>query len=329
MKGLAYIGKIIKIEDVIGADRIESATVICGTGGKWRGVISKGDFSNGEFVIVYLPDAILLPSEHLAFMEKHKWRVKMCRFKGVPSEVLITKITNIVAPLGTDVTQLLGVTKHEKPVPANLQGQALDAFPGFIPKTDEPNYQKVPELVALMQGKPYYISEKVDGSSTTAYKFDGHFGVCSRNFELVPSESNGFWQMAAKYDLEKKLPDGIALQWETAGPGVQSNPMGLSELSAFAFSAYDIKQREYLSLDRFLTICDSTGMPNCKIVENGLNFEYSDVSLLGEGKYPNDTPREGVVVRTQNNYGHAPISFKIINLAFEEAKEKRCKKKAA
>ncbi len=36
---LVYIGKIIAMEAIEGADFIASATVICGKGGKWKGIV--------------------------------------------------------------------------------------------------------------------------------------------------------------------------------------------------------------------------------------------------------------------------------------------------
>ncbi len=38
----------------------------------------------------------------------------------------------------------------------------------------------------------------------------------------------------------------------------------------------------------------------------------------GEGVYLNGKQREGVIIRSQQNDGHAPISFKVINLGFEK-----------
>src|SRR5574337_337127 len=225
-KGLVYIGKIIDLQPIPGADFIISATVVCGEGGKWKGIVKKSDFCKGDLCTVYLPDSIIPESEQMQFMAKSNWRVKMQRFKGAPSEVLIMP-GHWIFPVGTDVTENFGVVKYHKPVPAHLQGLAKGYFPDFIPKTDEPNYQRSPELVEYLIGKPYYITEKMDGSSTTAYRWKGNFGVCSRNLELKRDEKNGYWKIALKYGLQQKLPEGIALQCETCGPGVQRNPSGL------------------------------------------------------------------------------------------------------
>lgn len=302
---------------ILGADFIVSVTVVCGEGGRWRGVVKRGMFVLGEKCMVYLPDSILPESEDLRFMERHGWRVKMCRFKGSPSEVLIMPIKGADYPIGTDCTHLCGVSKFFKPIPANLQGKSIDFFPSFIPKTDELNYQRHFDLVEQLDGHPYYITEKADGSSSTAYKRNGHFGVCSRNLELFKDYNNGYWQIAKKYELEQNLPDGIAIQWETCGPNIQSNPMGLKEIEGFAFSAYNIENHKYLEMSDFLDLGTELKFPTVEIIEKNASFDKNSVETLGEGVYKNGKQREGVVVRSQKNVGHSPISFKVMNLNYE------------
>lgn len=328
---LVYIGKVIDIQPIEGADFIISATVVCGAGGKWKGVVRKKDFILNDLCTVFLPDSLLDPDvhSHMSYMKDSNWRVKMRRFKGAPSEVVITKLSDQtfsdaneqIMKVGLDVTDDLEVVKYDKPVPSNLQGKMVGEFPGFIPKTDEPNYQNAEgqEYQERLQGQPYYITEKCDGSSTTAFKYKGKFGVCSRNWELERDENNGYWQMAIKYQLESNLPEGLAIQWETCGLGIQSNPMGLSEISAFAFSGYNIEEHRYLTMMELWSLLDILKFPTCKIEKVGMEFDKNNVTLLGEGKYANGKQREGVVVRSQDNIlGGKPISFKVINLNYEK-----------
>ena len=320
-RGLVYIGQIVDMEKVENAHFLASATVVCGKGGKWRGVVRKNECAVGQKCLVYLPDAVVPECDQMRFMESRNWRVRMCRFRGAPSEVLIMPIpegTVWEMAVGVDVTAACGVTRYFKPIPVSLQGLAKGQFPSFVPKTDELNYQSHEQLVADLHGKPYYITEKADGSSTTAFKHKGEFGLCSRNLELVHSESNGYWQVAAKYKLADKLPDGFALQWETCGPRIQTNPMGLKEVDGYAFSAYNIEERRYLTMDEFLPFCRKLGFPTVAVLQIGPEFDKSTVAMLGEGKYSNGKEREGVVVRSQVNCcGASPISFKVINLSYE------------
>jgi RNA ligase (TIGR02306 family) len=319
-EGLVYVGKIIALDKIPNADHIVSATVVCGAGGKWRGIVRKVDFDVNDLCIVYLPDALIPVSEEMRFMASSGWRVKMRRFRGAPSEVVIVKIQGYKNgyEIGQDITDLCGVTKYHKPIPAHLQGFAKGSFPEFIPKTDEPNYQRHFDLVEQLEGKPYYITEKADGSSTTAYRYKGEFGICSRNLELKHSEENGYWKVATKYKLEENLPEGYAIQWETCGPGIQSNPMGLKEIDGFVFSAYKIDEHRYLTMLELLHLTEKLRFPMCRIQKMGSSFSKEGVEVLGEGLYLNGHQREGVVVRSQMNLGSAPISFKVINLGFEK-----------
>lgn len=327
--GLVYIGKIISLKPIEGADYIVSATVECGKGGKWRGVVRNTDFKVNDLCIVYLPDSLIPENELMKFMEKTKWRVRMCRFKGSPSEVVIIKneVNNYLLKgkhysiLGYDLTKELGVKKYHKPVPENLKGKALGEFPGFIPKTDEPNYQNSvgQEYIELLQGKPYYIAEKADGSSTTAYRYKGKFGVCSRNWELERDEKNGYWEIAIRYDLENKLPEGYAIQWETCGPKIQNNPMGWNKTQGLMFSAYNIEEKRYCTFTELCTLSERLNFPMVMIIKSHPSFNKEGVELLGEGNYDNGKPREGVVIRSKENLlGHKPISFKVINLNYEK-----------
>lgn len=265
-----------------------------------------------------MPDAQVPPNDEMKFLESSHWRVRMRRFKGAPSEVIIMPLKNCVHNIGDDFTEYLGVTKYYKPIPAQLNGDAIGDFPSFIPKTDEPNYQRSEDLINELVGKPYYITEKADGSSTTAYKNLGIFGLCSRNLELKRNPDNGYWKVALKYNLEEKLPDGIAIQWETCGPGIQSNPMGLKEIEGFIFSGYNIYQHKYLEYHELCELSKSLGFPMVQILEHDDSFHKEGIELLGEGLYSNGKQREGVVVRSLFNHGYKPISFKVINLRFEK-----------
>ncbi len=321
--GLVYVGKIISLDPIPGADFIVCATVGCGKGGKWRGVVRKSEFNLKDICTVFLPDSLIPEREDMKFMESSNWRVRMRRFKGAPSEVVIIpyQLPSELTYIGADITPMYGVTKYYKPVPANLQGEALGEFPSFIPKTDEPNYQSAEgiEYVEKLHRKPYYITEKADGSSTTAYRYKDHFGVCSRNWELVPDEKNGYWEIAYKYKIHEKLPEGIAIQWETCGPKIQSNPMRLSQIEGFAFSAYDIPGKKYFTFDEFVKVCTDLKFPMVPVIAIDDCFYKDGVETLGEGIYSNGIQREGVVVRsTENLLGHKPISFKVINLNYEK-----------
>lgn len=319
-RGLAYIGKVTELHPIAEADRIESAVVVCGAGGRWTGVVKKGDFSIGDRCSVLLQDAVVKPDERWNFLERSGWRVRMARFRGAPSECVILPPTDGFE-VGDDITESLGVEKYQKAIHASLAGDAIGDFPPFIPKTDEPNYQRARQLMEALDGLPYVVTVKADGSSGTAYRHDGRFGVCSRNQELKEGPT-GYWRVAKKYGIHERLPEGYAVQYEVVGPKIQSNPLGLKEIDALAFSVWDIANREYLGHDEFVSFCADIGFPTVDIVKCGESFCYSDddLRLLAEGLYPGGKQREGVVIRSRAAMRVAGerLSFKVINLLYRD-----------
>ena len=320
---VATIGRVVAIEAIPDADRIESVTVVCGAAGKWRGVCKKGEQQVGNLCEVYLQDALLPQGERFAFMERSQWRVRMSRFRGAVSECLIMPLT-VDGMIGDDIGERVGVVKYEKPVPYSVGGDILAAFPSFLPKTDEMNFQAVPELVQSMRGKPFYCTVKADGTSVTVYRHEGHFGVCSRNWEMKETDGNALWQLAKRYRLSYTLPEGMALQFEGVGPGIQGNPMGLAELEARLFNVIYIDERRYGSAAELLQAATSLDIPTVWIESYGGILDASDDSLQrrAEGTYLNGRQREGIVIRSLESFPlFAPDrpSFKVINLLYKES----------
>lgn len=331
---LAWAGRIERLRPIEKADRILLAEVICGEGGKWSGVVRKGEFSEGDACTVFLQDAVVPKTDSLSFMEAHGWRVKMARFRGAPSECVIIAGTDGAA-LGDDLTQRLGVVKYSRPVHGSLSGDALGPFPSMIPKTDEPNFQGARWMLHEMEGLAWVATAKMDGMSTTAYRNSDHFGVCSRNLELKPSDSSAQWKIARKYELPERLLDGFAIQWETCGPKIQGNPLGLLDHDGYVFDVYDFRERRYLSHDAARDFLFDTriAMPVVPTVFNGQPWPDKRIwqpdgdgylQLLAEGPYPvTGRQREGVVIRptreTRCERNGSRLSFKVLNLKYTEA----------
>lgn len=329
MTGLVYVGKVCNVYPIEKADRIESLEVICGEGGKWRGTAQKGQFKIGETCRVFLQDSLLPTTEEFKFMEKNNYRVKMMKLRGVPSEVLIMPTVSVF-DVGTDITEICGVTKYQKPLSPQLSGIAKGTFPAFIPKTDEPNFQTVTAMVEFMKGRPFYSTVKVDGSSATIYSYKDTFGCCSRNLELKETEGNHIWNIARKYRLEEYLKGReLAFQFEVAGPGIQGNPLGLKEVSPFLFNIYSIEHQQYLAITEIREICQVIKFPIVEVVDYEKEFMFSsddELRKYAEGVYPNGKQREGVVIRPMLEYSiiddigrnRGRVSFKIINLLYKE-----------
>jgi RNA ligase (TIGR02306 family) len=251
----------------------------------------------------------------------------MMRLRGVPSEVLIMPLISgfMSYDIGSDITDISGVTKYVKQIPVNMSGLCYGSFPSFIPITDEELFQKVPDVVEMMVGNPFYSSVKVDGSSATVYQHEDHFGCCSRNIELKETEGNAIWSISKKYNLQEKLKYmNIALQFEIAGPGIQKNKLGLKEVTPFLFDIYSIEDRVYYGFDDFISMAASLDFPTVHMLESGNKFGMNNDDLLrkyAEGTYPNGQQREGVVIRTMEpefTVKGNRTSFKVINLLYKD-----------
>lgn len=314
---LAVVGIVSSVTPIAGADRIQQVHVHCGDAGDWSAVASV-DIEPRDRVTVFLQDALLPAHERWAFMERHKWRVRMARFKGVPSEcVIVAGAPPMLA--GTDLTEALGVTKYYKPLPDSLSGDAIGPFPSFIHKTDEANFQAVPETVARMDGAYWVATEKCDGSSCTVWNDeDGQMHVASRNLELTETNAKGagnsYWRTARQYDM-RQLPPGCALQYEVVGPGVQGNPMGLDKVEGRAFTLYDYRAHQRRDFSDLLTVCAAIGIPLARPVCSGLGSLNADqLRKMAETTYPSGNPVEGIVIRPFSG----DWSFKVLNLHYKD-----------
>ena len=316
---LSYIGIIDEIRNIPGAERIESAIVECNIGGKWQGCIQKGVFSIGDKCNVFLQDAILPEVAAYEHMRKYKFRVKMCRFLKVPSEVLITP-EFYAGYVGEEISDRVGVVKYEKEIAVSIQGETKGNFPSFIPKTDEINFQAIPDLLSIISGKIFYATIKYDGTSSTFYHNKGELGCCSRNLEKKLDKPHVYSAIDQKYRITEQLRGlgNYAVQGEIVGPGIQKNKLGLKEPEIRVFDIWDIDHRMYIDMDLVFRMCKEMSLPTVELVDCNEwamdNFEQ--MRLFAERTYPNGKHAEGVVVRVLGM--ESRISFKIINLLYKD-----------
>lgn len=319
--GLAYAGIIQALHPIENADRLELAMVDCQGGGQWSGVVAKGQFLAGQGCVAILQDAVVPQTEEFDFLKKQKYRVKMLRLRGVPSECVIVPLPAGSMP-GDDVTEQLGIQKYEKVLHGQIAGDELGQFPSFIPKTDEPNFQTARRLIRALYGRPYVVTVKADGSSGTAYRKGDHFGVCSRRLELKEG-NDAYWQVAKRYSLRDRLDDGLALQFEVVGPGIQKNPLGLKEVDGLGFNVWSMKDHDHLPFRAAEKVFNDLGMSTVEHFSSFDSFTMSDDemrSLAESITYPNGSPAEGIVIRALDGSRHLNerISFKVINLKYKD-----------
>ena len=335
---LASIQKILDIQPIPDADAIEVATIQ-----GWKVVVKKGDFQIGDLAIYFEVDSFLPICETFEFLRKgcykrlvdgtEGFRLRTIRLRKQLSQGLLMPIEilrhdfgllsdestgefdDFIWNEGDNVTELVNVIKYDPPLPACLAGDTIGRFPSFLIKTDETRIQSIPEKLEELKGKHYYITTKLDGTSATFYNKDGDLGACSRNLEKKYNEDNTFWKMADKYNLKTVLQNGIALQGEIVGPGIQKNPLMLKDIDFYVFNGFNIPEARYFTLAELIVFTKDNGLKMVPIEEVNDEFNYTLDELLerAKGKYEGtERNKEGIVVRSLDK----SISFKVLNNDF-------------
>lgn len=250
----------------------------------------------------------------------------------------VTEIEPYEIKEDVEVTDVLSIEKYSPPEFSGgsgfASGQSKGNFPSYlVPKTDETRIQSCLKCLEELNGKPYYISVKCDGTSGTwLYIDEDDFAACSRNTMKKDDETCVYWKMARKYDIAAKLKDftwngtkkRIACQAEVVGPSIQKNRLGLKEVDMAVFNIYDVDKQRYMDYADFIAICDQLELPTVPILEVGESFDYSLEDLLEKAAaatYPESKfPIEGIVIRPLTEmYSEklkGRLSFKAINNVF-------------
>lgn len=237
---LASIQKVVSLEPIEGADRIEKATVL-----GWELVTKKGEFNVGDLCVYIEIDSQVPERPEFEFLRERKFRVRTIKLRKQISQGLALPLNILPKDTykeGQDVTSLLGIKKYD---PQAEQEQKLiqekidrnnnkiekflcryswfrkiffrpkkGGFPSFIKKTDETRLQNIPNILQKEKDTIFQVTEKIDGQSGTyfliknSHKLFGKkytFGVCSRNLHLPTPNNSSYWTIAKQYNIEKVL----------------------------------------------------------------------------------------------------------------------------
>jgi RNA ligase (TIGR02306 family) len=325
---LASIRTITDIQPIPEADSIEVVSI-----GGWKVVSKKGEYQVGDMCIYCEIDSFLPILPQYEFLRKSSYkkmtdgtegfRLKTIKLRGQVSQGLVLPITVLPGGRtlfdGMDVTDVLGITKYEPPIPSNLSGQVKGHFPSFLQKTDAERVQNLADVYPFNRSLRFYVTEKLDGSSATFYFKDGVFGVCSRNLELLETPDNTFWKVARHLKIEESLRElgqNMCLQGELIGEGIQGNPYKIKGQTVKFFNAFNIDEYRKLSFTEFSNLMNKLNLETVPVLNENFNLPeiIDELLLFAEGKSllnPN-TEREGLVIRSQD----ISISFKAISNKF-------------
>jgi RNA ligase (TIGR02306 family) len=228
------------------------------------------------------------------------------------------------------VSAALDVIKFDPPLPLALSGRVRGPFPGFVPKTDEPRAQILGDVLARHRGRTLYLTEKLDGTSFTAFVRGDDFGICSRNQWLDETDlQSGLCKAAADASLAEKLRAlrrelgfDLALQAELLGPGVQGNKYALKRQPLHVFNLVNLASYRLEPLPRLLEVCARVGLePVPQLGTLVLDHSVDQLVELASGPSALHaaTPREGIVLRSVDDVVDPDIgrlSFKVISPKF-------------
>lgn len=302
---LASIRRISEVLPIEGADRIVLAKI-----DGWQLITQKdNNFKPNDLVVYFEVDSFLPVSPQFEFLRDKcfkstknlgdGFRLRTMKMRGQISQGLILPIEVALGDLfdqikdkieeGLDLTELLGVQKYEKPIPANLVGKVRSTFPSaYIRKTDQERVQNLSQYLPRHSNESFEITVKLDGSSMTVFKKDDDYGICSRNMWLKNegNDDNLFVQTAMRYRMFDALKDigrNLAFQGELMGPGVQNNYEQLKTHQFYLFDIFDIDSQCYLKPRErhqlFLWLKDRA-------------YEFEHVPVVDYAQLPGTTPQD-------------------------------------
>ena len=325
MRSLVTIQKVKRISAIPDSDFLELAHVM-----GWQCVVKKGEFKAGDLGVYYEVDSFLPLDERYEFLRNTSYRdnedngkgfrIRTVRMRGQLSQGLLLPLEKFPELQGLgegdDVTENLSVKKWYIPETANAGGTIIGERPYGIPASDEIRIQSALELLDQLNGKPYYITTKMDGTSGIVYFIDGKIGCCSRNKEIKDEDGALYWMPVYTYGLKEKLAQlgkNIVITGEICGPGIQKNKLRLAAIEWYVFDVKDWDAGRYLPYDEASALCANLGLPFVPLEERGEHFAYTLEQLLekAKGKYPSGLDKEGIVVR--DIMAPKAVSFKVLN----------------
>jgi RNA ligase (TIGR02306 family) len=347
MRKLASIQTVNAVEPIPNADAIEKIRVL-----GWWVVAKKGEHKPGDKLVYCEIDSLLPERPEFDFLRASSFkparedpaggaglpagfRIKTVKLRGQVSQGICFPLSILPgdAPTdeGADVTDLLGVLKWEPPLPVGMGGRVKGQFPGFLPKTDETRVQVLEPVLQRHRGKTFYVTEKLDGTSFTAFLRNGEFGICSRNLWMDEAdETNVLVRVARSLMVEEKLRalrerlgHDVAVQAEVIGPGIQKNKYALPAVSLRVFNVLDVDAYRMLDHGAMLEALAEMGLEGVpQLGTVVLSHTVDELVAFSEGTsvLNPQVQREGVVLRPlveeyDEDVG-GRLSFKAINPKF-------------
>lgn len=299
-------------------------------------VVAKGEYAPGQLV-AYFPLDSLIPNSLAAILGlpikemAEQFRVKSIRLRGLWSEGVLAPLSVIgidhkIAEDGLDLTEKLGVTKHDPELSQNvfkgIRPENLQALPTTVHRYDIENLQRYPGVFEALKNEVVFITEKLEGSHWWArIDRDGQtLHVGQRNFEIKRGEEmdkpHPFWSQLYNqnfddllYWLSREMPGyDITIRGEIIGEGIQGNYYGLSGRQVYLFelelNGEPVASQQFFDLyDAFRSFLE-TPVYTVPVLSQwntlGELFPTLEVVIAkanGKSKINGDKLREGIVIK--------------------------------
>lgn len=323
---LATLEVISELHPIPDADAIERA-VIRG----WNVVVKKGEFSIGDLCVYCEIDSLLPERPEFEFLRSRGFRIRTVKFRGQISQGIAFPVDIIpfgitLTDPGQDLTEILGITKYEPPIPACLSGTAKGGFPSHSIKTDEERIQNLKDVYDEYRKYTWVVTEKLDGSSVTYSIVNDEFEVSSRNLNLKEDNTNSFWKVAKDLDIEKKMRtymkehdlDALTLQGELIGEGIQKNKYRIKGQTVKFFRVFNPTKYQFMPYIFGLAQIGDMGLDHVPLldIDFTLPADFDTLIKYADGRSAlAETTREGVVLiaKEVDDKYQGRLSFKVIS----------------
>lgn len=329
---LVSVQRVQEVNPIPNADLLESVLIQ-----GWNVVVGKDAYKAGDLVAYFEIDSFLPDGDpRYEDFQKRGQRttirdgldikghvLRTIKLRGTLSQGLVMSLEELGLrsdlPVGTDITQMVGVFKYEEPVP--VTGDLIGPFDTkYMPKTDSIRAQNLSqyweEIVNIGGWTP---TLKIDGTSQTILRDDdGSIRIFGRNWELNPDNSTGL-KIAKSFGIVDELEPTMAVQFELAGPSINGNRLRLDSPDIFVFSVW--KEGHKVDPQNWSSSISKKSAPimGDEWKPQGTLSEMIDKVTTLSGNVTKNIPDEGIVYHRYGKNTSMPLwmdrnnNFKIIN----------------
>lgn len=337
-KRLATLQKVTEVKPIPNNYSIEKIKVL-----GWEIIVHRGDFKVGDLGIFFEVESFLPELPRYDFLRRTSYKrnslvgggflIRTKYINGNFSQGLFMPIKDFPEidftdmEIGTDLTRRLNVKWYKEPEDHRDFGNGIKIFHYKIPKAYEPRLQSAEYLNEYLKGKPFYITEQIDGINILIVKEHKVIRVFANDMEIRDNDKSSVWKMLHQKGIVNalKYSEDVFIYGELFGPGIKKNRLKAKELDFRFFDLGDPNTGKFYSFDEWHKILLKTRLSEIlepvKILEIGTDYQHTpdELKKLSVGNYDNNGgKREGIIIRPRQEMeiNGERVSFKVLNNYF-------------